>query len=166
MNDNQVSNNVDNDTQVEDILSFLDGKRVISSYNYAWLSEEDKASGEWVNFNELTDEQKHAYRKRSAKWAERREKASRTLHETVEKEQQIFNTRIKEFPTELLKQKEVRERYKKRLVREKQSYISSVTGIPCSLLSQFKQGKRDLWSVSLYILNAYLDGKLEVEDID
>lgn len=172
MNDNQVevSNNVDNDTQVEDILSFLDGKRVISSFSYDWLSEEEKASRGYVVFDEMTDEQKRAYSKRSAdrraKWRERKEKASQTARETAEKERQIFDTRIKEFPTELLKQTEVRERYKKRLVREKQSYISSVTGIPCSLLSQFKQGKRDLWNVSLYILNAYLDGKLEVEDID
>lgn len=58
-------------------------------------------------------------------------------------------------------QEEVREKFCKRVVRERQDYISKVTGIPTSILSNFKNGKRDLWTESLKVLNAYLDGNLE-----
>lgn len=58
-------------------------------------------------------------------------------------------------------QQSVRERYIKRIEREKQIYIANVTGIPTSVLTQFKQGKKELFPESLQMLNDYLDGKLE-----
>lgn len=58
-------------------------------------------------------------------------------------------------------QQSVRERYIKRIEREKQIYIANVTGIPTSVLTQFKQGKKELFQESLQTLNDYLDGKLE-----
>lgn len=60
-------------------------------------------------------------------------------------------------------QQSVRERYIKRIIREKQIYISNVTGIPTSVLTQFKQGKKELFPESLQTLNDYLDGKLDKE---
>lgn len=59
-----------------------------------------------------------------------------------------------------LSQKEVRERYIQRLIREKQIYISEVTGIPSTVLSNFKRGL-DLWESSLEVLNSYLNGELD-----
>lgn len=59
-----------------------------------------------------------------------------------------------------LSQKEVRERYIHRLIREKQIYISEVTGIPSTVLSNFKRGL-DLWESSLEVLNSYLNGELD-----
>ncbi|WP_027294264.1 hypothetical protein [Robinsoniella sp. KNHs210] len=59
-----------------------------------------------------------------------------------------------------LSQEEVRERYIQRLIREKQIYISEVTGIPSTVLSNFKRGL-DLWESSLEVLNSYLNGELD-----
>ena len=59
-----------------------------------------------------------------------------------------------------LSQEEVRERYIQRLIREKQIYISEVTGIPSTVLSNFKRGL-DLWGSSLEVLNSYLNGELD-----
>lgn len=56
-----------------------------------------------------------------------------------------------------LTQESVRKKYAERLVREKQTYISKVTGIPASVLSEFKLGKKVLYDSSLEILNDYLD---------
>lgn len=64
----------------------------------------------------------------------------------------------------MLNQNIIREKYRKRVVRERQDYISKVTGIPSPLLSCFKNGKKDLWEESLQKLNDYLDGKLEVAE--
>ena len=54
-------------------------------------------------------------------------------------------------------QEDVRKKYIKRLVREKQVYISSVTGIPSPVLSEFKAGRKKLWEEHLIKLNEYLD---------
>lgn len=59
----------------------------------------------------------------------------------------------------MLTQEEVRSKYKERLVRERQDWISKVTGIPMPVLSGFKNGKKELWQESLEKLNAYLDEK-------
>lgn len=59
-----------------------------------------------------------------------------------------------------LSQEEVRERYIQRLIREKQIYISEVTGIPSTVLSNFKRSL-DLWESSLEVLNSYLNGELD-----
>ena len=56
-----------------------------------------------------------------------------------------------------LVQEEVRQKYIERIVREKQSYISKVTGIPAPVLSAFKKGKKTLYAESLEKLNNYLD---------
>lgn len=53
-------------------------------------------------------------------------------------------------------QESVRQRYAERTVREKQSYISKVTGIPEPVLSEFKKGKKQLHESSLVALNDYL----------
>lgn len=60
-----------------------------------------------------------------------------------------------EYMTDLT-QEAVRQKYVERTVREKQSYISKVTGIPESVLSQFKKGKKQLHESSLVALNDYL----------
>lgn len=57
----------------------------------------------------------------------------------------------------ILSQEEIRKKYIERLVREKQTYISSVTGIPCPVLSEFKYGKKELYPESLAALSDYLD---------
>lgn len=59
----------------------------------------------------------------------------------------------------MLTQEEVRNKYKERLIRERQDWISKVTGIPTPVLSGFKNGKKELWQESLEKLNAYLDEK-------
>lgn len=59
----------------------------------------------------------------------------------------------------MLTQEEVRSKYKERLIRERQDWISKVTGIPTPVLSCFKNGKKELWPESLEKLNAYLDEK-------
>ena len=53
-------------------------------------------------------------------------------------------------------QEELREIYKQRLVREKQSYISKVVKIDPSILSKFKSGKFDLYPDLFNRLEAYL----------
>ncbi len=53
-------------------------------------------------------------------------------------------------------QEELREIYKQRLVREKQSYISKVVKIDSSILSKFKSGKFDLYPDLFNRLEAYL----------
>lgn len=62
----------------------------------------------------------------------------------------------KEMTNELT-QESVRKKYAERLIREKQTYISKVTGIPASVLSEFKSGKKVLYDSSLKVLNDYLD---------
>lgn len=54
-------------------------------------------------------------------------------------------------------QEEVRQKYIERIVREKQSYISKVTGIPAPVLSEFKNGRKTLYKESLEALNNYLE---------
>lgn len=56
-----------------------------------------------------------------------------------------------------MSQEETRQKYIERLIREKQTYISSVTGIPAPVLSEFKAGRKTLHSESLQALNDYLD---------
>lgn len=51
---------------------------------------------------------------------------------------------------------EIRKKYIERLIREKQTYISSVTGIPAPVLSEFKAGRKTLYPESLAALNDYL----------
>ena len=55
-----------------------------------------------------------------------------------------------------LTQEAVRQKYVERTVREKQSYISKVTGIPAPVLSEFKRGRKSLYKESLIALNNYL----------
>ena len=56
-----------------------------------------------------------------------------------------------------MSQEETRQKYIERLIREKQTYISSVTGIPAPVLSEFKVGRKILHPESLQALNDYLD---------
>lgn len=56
-------------------------------------------------------------------------------------------------------QKELRELLLERVKREKQGYISSVTGIDKDTLSKFKLGKIDLYPHLFEKLEAYLDEK-------
>ena len=56
-----------------------------------------------------------------------------------------------------ISQEEVREKLKKRAEREKQTYIAKQIGVPKQLLSDFKLGKKNLWSSTLLALNEYLD---------
>ena len=58
----------------------------------------------------------------------------------------------------MITQEEVRKKYAERTIREKQSYISKVTGIPAPVLSEFKAGRKLLFESSLIALNNYLDG--------
>lgn len=53
-------------------------------------------------------------------------------------------------------QEELREAYKQRLVKEKQSYISKVVEINGSILSKFKTGKIDLYPHLFERLETYL----------
>lgn len=53
-------------------------------------------------------------------------------------------------------QEELREIYKERLKREKQSYISKIVKIDPSILSKFKTGKFDLYPDLFNRLEAYL----------
>ena len=53
-------------------------------------------------------------------------------------------------------QEELRELYTKRLEREKQVYISKETGISTSLLSNFKNGKIELYPHLSIKLEEYL----------
>lgn len=53
-------------------------------------------------------------------------------------------------------QEELREIYKQRLAREKQSYISKAVNIDGSILSKFKTGKIDLYPHLFEKLEAYL----------
>lgn len=56
-------------------------------------------------------------------------------------------------------QEELREAYKERLKREKQVYISKTIGINYSVLSQFKNGKIDLYPYLFIKLEDYLTNK-------
>lgn len=56
-----------------------------------------------------------------------------------------------------MNQEEIRKKYIERLIREKQTYISSVTGIPSPVLSEFKVGRKTLRPEFLQALNDYLD---------
>ena len=53
-------------------------------------------------------------------------------------------------------QQELRDLYNQRILKEKQTYISSVTKIHTSYLSRFKKGKIDLCPVFFERLKAYL----------
>ncbi len=53
-------------------------------------------------------------------------------------------------------QEELREMYIERLKREKQCWISSMTGINPNVLSKFKHGKIDLYPYLFVKLEAYL----------
>ncbi len=53
-------------------------------------------------------------------------------------------------------QEELRDTYKQRLEREKQSYISKVVNIDSSILSKFKTGKIDLYPHLFEKLETYL----------
>lgn len=53
-------------------------------------------------------------------------------------------------------QEELREMYRERLQREKQTYISKVTQIDSSLLSKFKTGKINLYPHLFVRLEEYL----------
>lgn len=53
-------------------------------------------------------------------------------------------------------QEELRNLYKTRLEREKQSYISKIVGIDASILSKFKLGKIDLYPHLFSRLEDYL----------
>lgn len=53
-------------------------------------------------------------------------------------------------------QEELREIYKERLQREKQTYISKIVKIDGSILSKFKLGKIDLYPHLFERLEAYL----------
>ena len=53
-------------------------------------------------------------------------------------------------------QDELRQCYKKRLEREKQTYISKMVKIDPSILSKFKMGKIDLYPNLFVRLEAYL----------
>lgn len=53
-------------------------------------------------------------------------------------------------------QNELREAYKKRLEREKQIWISKVTGINPNTLSAFKNGRIDLYEYLYVKLEKYL----------
>jgi hypothetical protein len=55
-----------------------------------------------------------------------------------------------------ISQEELRALYKERLIREKQKYISQVTGIDSSILSKFKLSKIDLYPYLFEKLEAYL----------
>lgn len=55
-----------------------------------------------------------------------------------------------------LTQEELRTMYIKRLRREKQCWISSVTGINKDVLTKFKQNKIDLYPYLFEKLEAYL----------
>lgn len=56
----------------------------------------------------------------------------------------------------IMTQEELRETYRQRLVKEKQSYISKVVKIDPSTLSKFKNGKFDLYPDLFDRLQAYL----------
>ena len=55
-----------------------------------------------------------------------------------------------------LTQEELRNLYKERLIREKQTYISKIVGIDGSILSKFKLGKIDLYPQLFSKLENYL----------
>lgn len=57
-----------------------------------------------------------------------------------------------------MSQEELRELYKERLQREKQCYVSRVTGISNGVLSRFKTGKIDLYPYLFQRLESYLIG--------
>ena len=57
-------------------------------------------------------------------------------------------------------QEELREMYIERLKREKQCWISSMTGINMNVLSKFRHGKIDLYPYLFVKLEAYLLGKM------
>ena len=53
-------------------------------------------------------------------------------------------------------QEELRNLYKERLIREKQTYISKIVGIDGSILSKYKLGKIDLYPQLFSKLENYL----------
>lgn len=59
--------------------------------------------------------------------------------------------------TQNMTQEELRELYKERLKREKQTFISQATNINATTLSSFKHGKIDLYSYYFKRLKEYLE---------
>lgn len=57
----------------------------------------------------------------------------------------------------MLSQEEVREKFIKRVEREKQTYIAKQIGVPKQVLSAFKLGKKNLNEKSLADFAAYLE---------
>ena len=57
----------------------------------------------------------------------------------------------------MLTQEEVRKKFLDKTNALRQQNISDSTGIPREIISKFMNGKRDLYSESLIILNDYLD---------
>lgn len=57
----------------------------------------------------------------------------------------------------MLTQEEVRKKLLDKTNALRQQNISDSTGIPREIISKFMNGKRDLYSESLIILNDYLD---------
>ncbi len=80
-------------------------------------------------------------------------------HHAVMYEKEIFylstNIEISKRKSKMT-QEELREIYKQRLEKEKQSYISKVLKIDPSILSKFKTGKFDLYPHLFEKLEAYL----------
>lgn len=58
-----------------------------------------------------------------------------------------------------MSQEELREMYNERLKREKQCWISSMTGINGAILSKFRHAKIDLYPYLFEKLEAYLLNK-------
>ncbi len=61
------------------------------------------------------------------------------------------------------KQNELRERFIRRLKRDKQTYICEVTGLCYKVLCNFKKGDIDLYPNLAQKLTDYLDGKYDEE---
>lgn len=57
----------------------------------------------------------------------------------------------------MVSQEEVRQKLIKRAEREKQTYIAKQIGMPKQVLSEFKLGRKQLWTEHLIKLNEYLD---------
>lgn len=71
---------------------------------------------------------------------------------------QIYLTlnRIRKGGGEQMTQEELRELYNERLEKEKQTYISKVTGIDGAILSKFKNNKINLYPALFAKLGNYL----------
>ena len=59
------------------------------------------------------------------------------------------------------KQREVRDKLIRLLEREKQIYIAKQIGVPRQIISEFKNGKMELYPDTLLKLDEYLNKRLE-----